>query len=129
MSAYITKRNLAAIVDSLDLYGIQQALLDQVFTSEDLVDFYTSRISQINDQLRAVTCTHPDTNAIAIQRNHERSNDQTLGPLHRILFVVKHTFITTEELDTTVGSHALVGVKYKTEPTVISKLNSAKQAL
>ncbi|KAJ6081849.1 hypothetical protein N7499_006723 [Penicillium canescens] len=30
MSAYITKRNLAAIVDSLDLYGIQQALLDQI---------------------------------------------------------------------------------------------------
>jgi hypothetical protein len=42
MSAYITKRNLATIVDSLDLYGIHQALKDQVFTSEDLVDMRTS---------------------------------------------------------------------------------------
>ncbi|KAJ6079500.1 hypothetical protein N7467_009253 [Penicillium canescens] len=42
MSAYITKRNLASIVDSLDLYGIHQALKDQVFTSEDLVDMRKS---------------------------------------------------------------------------------------
>jgi hypothetical protein len=38
MSAYITKRNLATIIDSLDLDGIQQAFKDQVFTSEDLLD-------------------------------------------------------------------------------------------
>ncbi|KAJ6007673.1 amidase [Penicillium herquei] len=113
----------AAAVDSLDLEEIGKALQDGIFTTEDLLCL--SRVSQVNDQVRAISCINPDAKSIALQRDQERQHGHVYGPLHGIPFLVKDTFITLDQMDTTGGSYALVGAKYKLESTVITKLRDA----
>ncbi|KAJ5737504.1 amidase [Penicillium malachiteum] len=119
----IKKVTPAAAVDSLDLQEISRALQEGIFTSEDLL--YLSRISQVNDHVRAVGCINPDAKSIALQRDQERRNSHVYRPLHGIPFLVKDTFITLDQMDTTGGSYALVGAKYKLESTLTTKLRDA----
>ncbi|KAJ5626815.1 amidase [Penicillium herquei] len=116
-------------VDALDLEEIRRCLEKGIFTSEDLVDLYLSRISQVNDQARAIACINPDAKSIAIKRDEERQNGRVLGPLHGIPFLVKDTFVTLDQMETTGGSFALAGAKYEVESTIITKLRDAGAVL
>ncbi|KAJ5716381.1 amidase [Penicillium malachiteum] len=116
-------------VDGLDLEEISRCLEKGIFTSEDLVDLYLSRISQVNDQARAVACINPDAKSIAIKRDQERQNGRVLGPLHGIPFLVKDTFVTLDQMETTGGSFALAGARYEVESTIITKLREAGAVL
>ncbi|OQE89429.1 hypothetical protein PENNAL_c0014G10075 [Penicillium nalgiovense] len=111
------------VVDTLDLERISRGLGDGVFTSEDLL--YLSRISQVNDQVRAVGCVNPEAKSIAIRRDQERRDGNVHGALHGIPFLVKDTFVTLNQMDTTGGSYALAGARYEFESTITTKLRGA----
>ncbi|KAL1875210.1 hypothetical protein Daus18300_003281 [Diaporthe australafricana] len=112
-------------VDALDLEGILLGLDNGDFTSQDLVDTYMSRITQINTQVRAVGCLNPDARAIAIERDQQRREGLHLGALHGVPLLVKDTIVTADGMDTTGGSYALVGAKYSHEATVVTKIRDA----
>jgi amidase len=45
--------------------------------------------------------------------------------LHGIPFLVKDTFVTRDQMDTTAGSYALAGARYEFESTIMTKLRGA----
>ncbi|KAI0107461.1 putative amidase [Nemania sp. FL0031] len=109
----------------LDLEGLIQALENGKVTSEQLIEMYTSRIAQFEDQVRAIGRLNPEAKSIAIERDQQRTKGNIMGKLHGIPILVKDTFITLDKMDTTAGSYALVGAKYKYESTVVTKLRTA----
>ena len=94
-------------------------------TSVDLVNAYSQRIVEVNDYLHAVSEINPDALEIAAQRDAERATGYSRGPLHGIPILVKDNIATTDKLNTTAGSYALLGAKPKYEATVIRKLRHA----
>ncbi|KAJ3573530.1 hypothetical protein NPX13_g4666 [Xylaria arbuscula] len=109
----------------LDLEGLIHALDNGKVTSEQLIEMYTSRIAQFDDQVRAIGCLNPEAKTIAIERDQQRAKGNLMGKLHGVPVLVKDTFITLDEMDTTGGSYALVGAKYRYESTTVTKLRTA----
>ncbi|KAJ5702459.1 amidase [Penicillium malachiteum] len=133
-------------VDALDLEEISRCLEKGIFTSEDLVDLYLSRISQVNDQARAIACINPDAKSIAIKRDEERQDGRVLGyeqyeylqPSYSDFKFTGHSMafhylskihVTLDQMETTGGSFALAGAKYEIESTIITKLREAGAVL
>ncbi|KAI1131067.1 putative amidase [Nemania abortiva] len=111
----------------LDLDGLIKALECGAVTSERLIEVYTSRIAQFDDQVRAIGCINPEAKSIALERDRQRQRGgrEIMGKLHGVPILVKDTFITDDKMDTTAGSYALVGAKYRYESTVVTKLRDA----
>ena len=105
-----------------DLNALQSAGL---VTSVDLVNAYAQRIFEVNDYLHAVSEINPDALRIAARRDVERATGHTRGPLHGIPILIKDNIATTDKLNTTAGSYALLGAKPKYEATVVRKLRHA----
>ena len=63
----------------LTIGDITTALDAGVFTSQDLVKAYLSRIEEVNDDLRAVTEVNPDAVAIAAGLDAERAKGNIRG--------------------------------------------------
>ncbi|KAF5601713.1 amidase [Fusarium subglutinans] len=112
-------------IEGLDLQGVIDGLNNGDFSSQALVDAYLENIERFNDQVRAIACINPDVKAIAIQKDHERSSGQLTGKLHGVPILLKDTIVTTDSMDTTAGSFALVRAKYTQEAFVVSKLRAA----
>lgn len=121
--------NVAKIPELLD------ATLDQLrkgidaghFTSVDLTHAYLARLKELNDDLNIVIEVNPDALAIAKSLDKVRSDLGThYGPLHGIPILVKDKIGTSDRMNTTAGSFALLGAKPRgTESTVIRKIRKA----
>lgn len=93
------------------------------FTSVDLVTAYLARIHEVNPVLHAVLEINPDALSIAAELDRTRSSSS--NPLHGIPILVKDTIATADKLNTTAGSHALLGAVVPEDSTVIAKLRKA----
>lgn len=101
------------------------------FTSLQLVQAYIRRIQRSNPELEAISQINPDAVITAIQRDNERdmmrnrSQLSSLGPLHGIPILVKHTIATDDKMSTAASFYGL-RARVPEDSTVIAKLRDAK---
>ena len=97
-------------------------------TSQKLVKAYLRRIAEIDragPRLRSVAEVNPDALKLARQLDDERRRKGPRGPLHGIPVLVKDNIATTDRMETTAGSLALVGSRPRNEARVVRKLREA----
>ena len=112
-------------LDEASLDEINHLLADGTLSSVDLVNTYIKRTNEVNGYLRTVSEINPDAVLIAKARDEERAAGLLRGPLHGIPIYLKDNIATTDALNTTAGSYALVGARPKHEAFVVQKLRNA----
>lgn len=93
-------------------------------TSHELVMLYLARIGMYEDQLHAVMTVNPHALADADERDQERAQGHTRGPLHGIPIALKDN-ILTQDIVTTGGALAFVGFLPRYDATLVKNLRDA----
>lgn len=97
-------------------------------TSVGLVRAYVDRIKCIDrsgPRLRTIAEVNPDALKIAAQLDKERRAKGPRGPMHGIPVVLKDNIATTDRMETTAGSLALLGSRPRREAFVVTRLREA----
>lgn len=113
----ILLKSLPEIIENLD---------DGTISSEQLVNAYLERISQIDDdgpQLQSILSLNPHALQIAKKMDELRQQGAQLGPLHGVPIVLKDN-IESRELPTTAGSFALKDNWTKRDAPFVTQLKS-----
>lgn len=108
-----------------DLSDLSRGLESGAFTSVDLVHAYVARITETNDVLHAVTEINPDALSIASSLDASRQDGHVIGPLHGIPVLIKNNIATSDQMNNTAGSYALLGATVPYDSTVAAKLRKA----
>lgn len=115
-------------LDEITISELQDAMKSGRFTSESLVEKYTTRIHEIDKQgptVNTVIELNPDASAIAEGLDRERKEKGPRGPLHGIPVLIKDNIDTADRMMTTAGSLALVGSKPPKDSFVVQRLRAA----
>ncbi|KAF2141126.1 uncharacterized protein K452DRAFT_229176 [Aplosporella prunicola CBS 121167] len=104
---------------------LQAGMRQGFYTSLDLVNAYTARISEVNNELRAVTEINPDAWDIAFSLDQDRQRGHIRGTLHGIPILVKDSIGTFDKMNTTAGTYALLGTQTQKDAMVVKKLRDA----
>jgi amidase len=95
-------------------------------TSVQIVLDYLSQVERHDPKLHTfISVAHKNLLlSVAADRDEERRQGRTRGPLHGIPIVLKDSFITASELgmETTAGSWALVGSKSSVNSAIAQRL-------
>jgi len=100
------------------------------FSSVDLVSAYLGRIEEVNlkgAELRAVLEVSPRALEVAAQLDEERRANGKRSMLHGIPVLLKDNIgtIHSEGLNTTAGSHALIGAVVPEDAGIVKRLRQA----
>ncbi|KAI0160186.1 amidase [Xylariaceae sp. FL1272] len=95
------------------------------FTSAEYTELCLKNIHQVNPYIEAVIEVNPEALAIAHELDLERSAGNVRGPLHGIPILVKDNMATSDKMQTTAGSWALLGSVAPKDAFVVSKLREA----
>ena len=68
-----------------------------LFTSVDLVQTYTARITEVNPMLHVINELNPDALDIAAGLDKERASGYSRGPLHGIPILIKDNIATDDK--------------------------------
>ena len=112
-------------LDELTISDLQQGLQSGKYTSRELVEKYSDRISDIDKKgpaLNSVIEMNPDAEKIAADLDRERKERGSRGPLHGIPILIKDNIDTHDRMMTTAGSLALVGAKPARDAFVAQRL-------
>jgi len=115
-------------LDELTLTDLQQALQSGKYTSRQLVEKYSDRITSVDKKgpgLYSVIEMNPDAEKIATALDRERKEKGPRSPLHGIPILIKDNIDTQDRMMTTAGSLALVGAKPLRDASVSQKLREA----
>src|SRR5215216_1698493 len=115
-------------LDELTIADLQQGLQSGKYSSRELVEKYSERISDIDKKgpaLHSVIEMNPDAESIAAALDRERKEKGPRGPLHGIPILIKDNIDTQDKMMTTAGSLALVGAKPVQDASVAKKLREA----
>lgn len=108
--------------------ALQEALANGETTVRDIVEAALARIEALDDQgptLNAVIEINPDALAIADELDAELAAGTTRSPMHGIPVLVKDNIGTADDMETTAGSLALVGLKAQEDSAVARQLREA----
>ena len=97
-------------------------------TSERLVKEFLRRIARIDragPRLNSIAEVNPEALEIARRLDDERKRIGSRGPLHGIPVVLKDSIATTDRMETSAGSLALLGSRPKDEAFVVKRLRDA----
>jgi amidase len=117
-----------AELDELTIAELQQGMQSSKYSSRELVEKYSDRISDIDKKGPALTSViemNPDAEQIAAALDRERKERGPRGPLHGIPILIKDNIDTSDRMMTTAGSLALVGAKPARDAFVAQKLREA----
>src|SRR6516225_895215 len=104
---------------------LQAAMASGHLTSRELTLAYLGRIDDLNPLLHAVIETNPNAVSIAARLDNERRRGLLRGPLHGIPVLVKDNIATSDNMQTTAGSLALVNSKVPRDSVVAAQLRAA----
>lgn len=107
---------------------LQSALKKGRTTSVRIVQAYLRRIRSLDrggPRLHSIAEVNPDALAIAHGLDRERESKGARGPLHGIPIVLKDNIATTDRMQTTAGSLALLGSRPRKEAFVVRRLREA----
>ncbi|KAK2044727.1 amidase signature enzyme, partial [Colletotrichum somersetense] len=112
-------------IEDASIVTLQGWMSDGHLTSQDLVECYLARIEKTNKYLHSISEVNPDAMEIAAQMDKERANGEARGILHGIPFLVKDNYYTDDKHNTSEGTVVLLGGKYSSEATVVTKIRAA----
>ncbi len=115
-------------LEELTITDLQQGLQSGKYTSRELVEKYSDRITDIDKKgpgLYSVIEMNPDAERIAVALDRERKEKGPRGPLHGIPILIKDNIDTQDRMMTTAGSLALVGAKPQRDAFVAQRLRDA----
>jgi amidase len=107
---------------------LQRRMAAGELTAHALTSAYLARIAEVDragPRLNAVIELNPDALSIADRLDAERQAGRVRGPLHGIPVLVKDNIATTDAMETTAGSLALVGQRPRREAQVVARLREA----
>ncbi|MCP3060318.1 amidase [Myxococcus sp. K38C18041901] len=108
---------------------LQAGMREGKYTAHGLTERYLSRIAALDRTgplpLSSVIEVNPDALAIAQALDEERKRQGARGPLHGIPVLLKDNIATTDRMQTTAGSLALVGAVPSREAFLVGKLRAA----
>ncbi len=115
-------------LDELTIADLQQGLQSGKYSSRELVEKYSDRITDIDKKgpaLYSVIEMNPDAEKIATALDRERKEKGPRSPLHGLPILIKDNIDTQDRMMTTAGSLALVGAKPARDAFVAQKLREA----
>jgi amidase len=115
--------NLDQLILEKSITEIQEALMNKLFTCEDLVRYYMSRIEQHSDY-HAVICINEKAIAIAKEQDLRIQAGADMGTLFGTVVLLKDN-IATMDMPTTVGADALRDMTATRDAFVVEKLKQA----
>jgi amidase len=93
-------------------------------TSAELTESYLRRLERLDPLLHAVIETNPQALEIASRRDRERVAGRVRGPLHGIPILLKDNIATSDTMETTAGSLALVGSRVRRDARIVARLRA-----
>lgn len=111
---------------------LQTRMAAGTLTSRELTAAYLERIAQIDragPKLNSVIELNPDALAIAEKLDAERKAGRVRGPLHGLPILIKDNIATADQMETTAGSLALVGLKPPRDAHLVTRLRDAGAVL
>src|ERR1044072_371923 len=115
-------------LEELTITDLQQGLQSGKYTSRELVEKYSDRITDIDKKgpgLYSVIEMNPDAERIAAALDRERKEKGPRSQLHGIPILIKDNIDTQDRMMTTAGSLALVGAKPQRDAFVAQRLREA----
>jgi len=115
-------------LDELTIADLQQGLQSGKYSSRELVEKYSDRITAIDKKgpaLYSVIEMNPDAEKIAAALDRERKEKGPRSPLHGVPMLIKDNIDTQDRMMTTAGSLALVGARPLRDAFVAQKLREA----
>lgn len=107
---------------------LQEQMRSGEQTSVSLTTAYLERIAEVDragPKLSAVIEVNPEALDIARQLDGERAAGHVRGPLHGIPVLIKDNIATSDRMETTAGSLALVGAKPPHDAVLVAQLRVA----
>ena len=117
-----------ARLEEATITELQAAMAAEQLTAQRLVEMYLERIEAIDRHgptLNSVIEVNPECLDIARALDQERASKGARGPLHGIPILIKDNIATTDRMQTTAGSLALVGSRPAREAFVAQRLREA----
>jgi amidase len=122
-------RAAAGELEERSITELQAAMRDGSLTARALVESYRRRIGELDHELHAVLELNADALAIADALDAERRRSGARGPLHGIPILLKDNIATADQMETTAGSLALMGVRPPREAFIAQRLRAAGAVL
>jgi len=107
---------------------LQEALANGETTVRAIVEAALARIDALDQQgpsLNAVIQVNPEALSIADELDAELDDGAMRGPMHGIPVLIKDNIATGDQMETTAGSLALVGLRAHTDSGVARQLREA----
>lgn len=115
-------------MDEITLQSLRQGLAGGKFTARSLSEHYLGRIEAVDRKGPAVNSVievNPDALSIADDLDRERRAKGPRSPLHGIPVLIKDNIATSDRMQTTAGSLALVGSRPPKDSFVVTRLRAA----
>jgi len=115
-------------LDEMTVDVLRRGLDSGKFTARSLAERYLSRIEAIDKagpKLNSVIEINPDALGIADELDRERRAKGARGRLHGIPVLIKDNIATSDRMQTTAGSLALVGSRPPKDSSVAARLRAA----
>ena len=115
-------------LEGLTVEQLQQGMASGRWTARRLVELYRDRIAAVDrggPRINQVLELNPDAIAIAEGLDAERRAGRVRGPLHGIPVLIKDNIATTDRMETTAGSLALLGARPPREAFIVARLRAA----
>ncbi|WP_214509481.1 amidase family protein [Pseudomonas brassicacearum] len=123
-----TTEDAGQAYEYLSVTELNQRLTDNQLTSVELVNYLNNRIQALDKEgphLKAVLELNPQALADAALRDGERASGNVRSPLHGIPILIKDNIDTADQMQTSAGSLAMVGVPAAQDAFVIEQLRDA----
>jgi len=115
-------------LDEITIAELQAGMASGKYTAHAIAEKYLARIEDIDQRgpaLASVIEVNPDALAIAAALDQERAQQRVRGPLHGIPVLIKDNIDTSDRMQTTAGSLALLGSKPVQDSFVAQRLREA----
>ncbi len=115
-------------IEETTISELQSALSNGQLTAHQLTKIYIQRIQELDwqgPQLHSIVEINPDALTIAEELDNERQAKGSRGPLHGIPILLKENIATTDRMETTAGSLALLGARPAHEAFITQQLRAA----
>jgi amidase len=115
-------------LDEITIDDLQKAFQSGQHSSHSVTEKYLARIAEIDKagpMVNAVIELNPDALQIADALDQERKSKGPRGPLHGIPLLIKDNIDTSDRMNTTAGSLALLGSRPPADAFVAAQLRKA----
>ncbi|MFM7461272.1 MAG: amidase [Burkholderiales bacterium] len=123
-----TTSNAALNVSDASVATLQAAMQSGKTSSQSIVRAYLARIKALDKngpRINSVIELNPDALLIARALDAERKAGKVRGPMHGIPVLIKDNIATSDKMQTTAGSLALVGSRPNRDAFIVAKLRDA----